>query len=109
MKHFVLVKIEKTTDMGMLKDVKHEIDTTMEHLYRVAALSGIVYKGFINDIDYEVLMELKDWADRCGKGKEIKVFDIGNERSIEEIFERQRILRDKRWMGTHWYPTMGPV
>lgn len=78
-------------------------------IHRVDQLSGIVYKGFVHETAIEELMDEIDWTNRNSfREWGFKLYIIG-ERTIEEVFECNRILRNKKWNGHSFVTTMGPV
>lgn len=83
-------------------------------IHRVDQLGGIVYKGYIHDDALEDLKEELGWF-AFGRHKYpngVKVYikeEFDGWNRPEEIIEYKKVLKRRRWTGTCFVPTIGPV
>ena len=76
-------------------------------IHRVEQLSGVVYKGFVDELYFEN-PESDDLWYTFHKCDGCKVY-VKGEMNLYEIRECNKVLKRKKWNGHSFVTTMGPV
>ncbi len=80
-------------------------------IHRVEQLSGVVYKGFISEFDYEEPEDDDLWYafNRCRACKVYIKEKLNAWTKPEELFNYRKVLKRRKWNGHSFVTTMGPV
>lgn len=80
-------------------------------IHRVEQLSGTVYKGFIQDLDYEEPEDDDLWYAfyRCRACRVYIKERLNAWTKPEELRDYRNVLKRRKWNGHSFVATMGPV